>query len=51
MARSCFSLVWGEVGLKGVPPIAVVVGETLAIVTVIVMFPHRRINSLLCLYL
>jgi len=39
--------------LKGVPPVAVVIGETLAIVIVMVMviFPHRRMNSLLHLYL
>jgi len=57
MARSCSSLVWGEQVLKGVPPVAVVVDETLMIVMVMVMlmlmlmFPHRRTNSLLCLYL
>jgi len=39
--------------LKGVPPVAVVIGETLAIVIVMVMviFSHRRMNSLLHLYL
>ena len=38
---------------KGIPPVAVVVGETLAMVMVIVMvmIPHRRMNGLLCLYL
>ena len=55
MARSCSFLVWGEQVLKGVPPIAVVVGETLvmamAMVMVMLMFPHRRTNGLLCLYL
>ena len=53
MARSCSSLVWGGWVLKGVPPVAVVVGETLvmAMVMVILMFPHRRMNGLLRLYL
>jgi len=41
--------------LKSVPPIAVVVGETLvmAIVMAMVMamFPCRRMSGLLCLYL
>jgi len=41
--------------LKGVLSIAVVVGETLVMVMVMVMvmlmFPHRRMNGLLCLYL
>jgi len=56
MARSCSSLVWGggQV-LKGVPPVAVVVGKTLvmvmAIVMVMVMFPCRRMSGLLRLYL
>jgi len=40
---------------KGVPPVAVVVGETLVMVMVMVMvmmmIPHRRMNGLLCLYL
>ena len=51
MARSCSSLVWGGRGqvLKGVPPVAVVVGKTL--VMVMVMFPCRRMSGLLCLYL
>jgi len=58
MARSCSSLVWGGGWvLKGVPPVAVVVGKTLvmvmamAMVMVMVMFPCRRMNGLLCLYL
>ena len=55
MARSCSSLVWGGQVLKGIPPVAVVVGETLVMVIAmamaIVMFPRRRINSLLRLYL
>jgi len=43
--------------LKGVPSVAVVVGETLvmvmamAMVMVMVMFPCRRMNGLLHLYL
>ena len=39
--------------LKGVPPIAVVVGKTLvmAMAMVMVMFPRRRMSSLLHLYL
>ena len=43
--------------LKGVSPVAVVVGETLVMVMamvmvmVMVMFPHRRMSSLLHLYL
>jgi len=43
----------GGQALKGVPPVAVVVGETLAIVMVMVMvmFSHRRMNGLLHLYL
>jgi len=49
MARSYSSLVWGGQVLKGVPPVAVVVGKTL--VMVILMFPHRRMNGLLHLYL
>ena len=38
---------------KGVPPVAVVVGETLAMVMVMMMMmiPRRRMNGLLCLYL
>jgi len=55
MARSCSSLVWGGQVLKGVSPVAIVVGETLvmaiAMVMVMVMFPCRRMSSLLCLYL
>jgi len=55
MARSCSSLVWEGQVLKGIPPVAVVVGETLVMVIAmamaIVMFPRRRINSLLRLYL
>jgi len=43
----------GGQALKGVPSVAVVVGETLAIVMVMVMvmFSHRRMNGLLHLYL
>ena len=41
--------------LKGIPSVTVVVGETLAMVIVIMMvmmmIPHRRMNSLLHLYL
>ena len=41
--------------LKGVPPVAVVVGETLVMVMVMVMlmlmFPCRRTSGLLRLYL
>jgi len=41
--------------LKGVPPVAVVVSETLVMVMVMLMlmlmFPRRRMSSLLCLYL
>jgi len=39
--------------LKGIFPVAIVVGETLVMVMVmaIVMFPHRRMSSLLHLYL
>jgi len=51
MARSCSSLVWGGRMLRGVPPVAVVVGETLVIAMVMVIFPHRRISGLLRLYL
>jgi len=56
MVRSCSSLVWGgRWVLKGVPPVAVVVGETLvmamAMVMVMLMFSRRRMNSLLHLYL
>jgi len=57
MVRSCFSLVWEGWVLKGVPLVAVVVGKTLvmamamAMVMGMLMFPHRRINGLLCLYL
>ena len=51
MVRSCSSLVWGEQVLKSIPFVAVVVGGTLTIVMVMVMFPCRRMNSLLCLYL
>jgi len=40
---------------KGIPPVAVVVGETLAIVMIMVMvtimIPYRRMNGLLHLYL
>jgi len=45
----------GEWALRGIPPIAVVVGETLAMaiamVIVMIMIPHRRMISLFCLYL
>jgi len=55
MVRSCSSLVWGGQVLKGVPSVAVVVGKILvmamAMVMVMLMFPHRRMNGLLCLYL
>ena len=55
MARSCSSLVWGGRVLKGVPPVAVVVGKTLVMamvmVMVMVMFPCRRMSGLLHLYL
>ena len=57
MVRSCFSLVWGGRGqvLKGVPPVAIVVGETyvmaMAMEMAIVMISHRRMNDLLHLYL
>ena len=57
MARSCSSLVWKGAVLKGVPLVAVVVDEILAMVMVMVMvmmmmiIPHRRMNSLLYLYL
>jgi len=51
MARSCSSLVWGGQMLRGVPPVAVVVGETLVIAMVMVIFSHRRISGLLRLYL
>ena len=45
--------------LKDVPPVAVVIDETLIMVMVMVMvmwmlmlmFPRRRTNGLLCLYL
>ena len=41
--------------LRGVPPVAVVIGETLAMAMtmaiVMVIIPYRRMNSLLCLYL
>ena len=37
--------------LKGVLPVAVVVGETLVMVMVMLMFPHRRMSNLLRLYL
>jgi len=55
MARSYSSLVWGGQVLKGVPPVAIVVGKTLVmamvIAMVIAMFPCRRMSSLLRLYL
>jgi len=39
--------------LKGVPPVAVVVGKTLVMVMVMLMlmFPCRGMSGLLCLYL
>ena len=39
--------------LKGVLPVAVVVGKTLVMLMVMLMlmFPHRRMSGLLCLYL
>jgi len=39
--------------LKGVPLVAVIVGETLVMVMVMLMlmFPHRRMSGLLRLYL
>ena len=53
MARNYSSLVWGRQVLKGIPPIAVVVGETLVMVMVMLMlmFPCRRTSGLLRLYL
>ena len=55
MARSYSSLVWGGQVLKGVPPVAIVVGETyvmaMAMEMAIVMISHRRMNDLLHLYL
>jgi len=41
---------------KGIPPVAVVIGEILVMVMVMVMvmmmmIPHRRMNGLLHLYL
>jgi len=55
MVRSCSSLVWGGQVLKSVPPVAVVVGETLVMAMVMamvmVMFPHKRMSGLLRLYL
>jgi len=55
MARNCSSLVWGGRVLKGVPPVAVVVGKILvmamAMLMLMLMFPHRKMNSLPCLYL
>ena len=48
-----FSGLGGGQVLKGIPPVAVVVGKTLviAMVMVMLMFPCRRINNLLNLYL
>jgi len=48
-----FSGLGGGQVLKGVPPVAVVVGETLVMVMVMLMlmFPCRRTSGLLCLYL
>ena len=39
--------------LKGISPVAVVVGEILVMVMVMLMlmFPYRRTSGLLCLYL
>jgi len=51
MTRSCFSLVWRGAGAKGHSPVAVVVSETYAMVMVMVMISHRRMNGLLYLYL
>jgi len=51
MVRSYSSLVWGGQTLKSVPPVAVVVDETLVMAMAMVMFPHRRMSGLLCLYL
>jgi len=51
MARSCSSLVWGGVDTEGCSSVAVVVDETLVVAMAMVMFPHRRMSSLLCLYL
>jgi len=55
MARSCSSLVWGGWILKGVLPVAVVVGKILVMAMVMLMlmlmFPHRRMNGLPRLYL
>jgi len=53
MVRSCSSLVWGGQTLKGVPSVAVVIGETLVMVMAMAMamFPYRRISGLLRLYL
>jgi len=51
------ALLWFRGGwvLKGVPSVAVVVGETLVMamvmVMVMLMFPHRRMNGLLHLHL
>jgi len=36
---------------RGIPPVAVVVGETLAVAMAMVMISHRRMSSLLHLYL
>jgi len=36
---------------KSIPPVAVVVSETYAMVIAIVIISHRRMNGLLCLYL
>jgi len=43
----------GEWVLRGVLPVAVIVGEILAVMMamVMMMIAHRRMNSLLCLYL
>jgi len=51
IARSCSSLVWGGQMSRGVPPVAVVVGKTLAVVMAMVMIPRRRMSGLLYLYL
>ena len=36
---------------RGIPPVAVVVGETLAVAMVMVIIPCRRMSGLLRLYL
>ena len=52
MARSCSSVVWGgEQMLRGILPVAVVVGETLVVAMAMVTIPCRRMSGLLHLYL